>query len=81
MLGKVSEHISDKRGFESLKMNMKVNQDNGKNLQWFDLTCGKGSNLAIAPPELTIWRKDALGFTPPTTQSIARIFFSISRRE
>ena len=55
-------------GFENLKMNMKVNQDDVNNLQGLSLTCGKGSNLAIAPPELAIWRNDALGFTPPTTK-------------
>ena len=41
-------------GFENLKMNLKVNQDDVNNLQGLNLTCGKGANLAIAPPELAI---------------------------
>ena len=59
-----------KSGFESLRMNMRVNQDDAKNLQWLDLTCGEGANLAIAPPGLAIWSTIVLGFAPPTIKTL-----------
>ena len=55
---------------KSLKMNMNVNQDDVNNLQGLNLTCGKGANLAIAPPELAIMEEGWIGFYTTNDQEI-----------
>ena len=69
--GQIMKSIRTYRsGIENLNMNMKVNQDDVNNLQWLNLTCGKGSNLAIAPPELAIMEEGCIGFHTTNDQDI-----------
>ena len=53
-----------------MKMKKKVNRDDAKNLQLLDLTCGRGANLAIAPPGLAIWSTIVLRFALPTIKTL-----------